>query len=282
MQKDDPIELLDKESYKRVVVKMKAPLLNCLFMCCCYTQENAYKVYKWIPDDPESVMTIGKSGKRIMKLKEKSSLLMRCFTPASCRGYQTQFVAENTRRVSFVMNRNCKATFMCLGRPEISVYAITSKKKAADITQGDASEIQGLNQFKDEVEKLEETKKGDRQLIGRALLPFKCIGTGISIFDDETRHIYEIVGSAVQCQLFFFPTSFFPCREAIWEIYDKQLAKGDPVGFIYKRFSKCKKICCSTAPWYVIDFPPDIDWRKKLLIISAVQLLDQHYFEGWC
>jgi hypothetical protein len=79
--KDDPITLLSKPSYKTVVMKMKAPFLNNLFCACCYTQENAYKLYKWIPNDPKWDVTNGKSGKRIMKIKEKSSLLMRCFVP---------------------------------------------------------------------------------------------------------------------------------------------------------------------------------------------------------
>ena len=85
---DDPIVLLSKPSYKTVVMKMKAPYLNTLFKCCCYTQENAYKLYKWIPNDPVYDVTNGKSGKRIMKVKERSALPMRCFMPASCRGYE--------------------------------------------------------------------------------------------------------------------------------------------------------------------------------------------------
>ncbi len=70
MEKDDPISLLSKDSYHTVVMKMKPPLLNTLFRSCCYTQENAYKLYKWIPNDPEYDVANGKSGKRIMKLKE--------------------------------------------------------------------------------------------------------------------------------------------------------------------------------------------------------------------
>ena len=89
MQKDDPIALLDKPSYKTIVIKMKAPLLNTLFKCCCYTQENVYKIYKWEPNDAEHDLTNGKAGKRIMKIKENSSLLSRCFTPSSCRGYES-------------------------------------------------------------------------------------------------------------------------------------------------------------------------------------------------
>ena len=88
LEKNDPITLLSKSTYKTIVIKMKAPYLNTLFKACCYTQENSYKVYKWIPNDLKDEVTNGKSGKRIMKLKEKSTLPMRCLIPASCRGYE--------------------------------------------------------------------------------------------------------------------------------------------------------------------------------------------------
>ena len=70
---------------------MKAPFLNTLFKPCCYVQENAYKIYKWIPNDPKFDIINGKSGKRLMKIKEKSSLGMRCCVPAHCRGYMGKF-----------------------------------------------------------------------------------------------------------------------------------------------------------------------------------------------
>lgn len=111
--KDDPVLLLSKPSYKHIVLKMKAPLLNNIFAACCYSSENDYKIYKWIPNDPKWDVTNGKSGKRIMKIKEKSSLLMRCVAPVSCRGYEANFIAENTRKFFFSMSRPFKPTILC-------------------------------------------------------------------------------------------------------------------------------------------------------------------------
>lgn len=73
LEKDDPIRLLEKPSYKTVVLKVKPAHLNCIFGACCYSQENSYKLYKWIPYDDKNI-TVGMSGKRIMKIKEKSKL----------------------------------------------------------------------------------------------------------------------------------------------------------------------------------------------------------------
>lgn len=126
--KDDPITLLNKSSYKTIVMKQKAPHLNCLFKPICYTQENSYKIYKWIPNDPEYDMTNGKSGKRIMKIKEKSSMHMRWLMPSSCRGYEGQFQSENNRRIMFNLKRPIKCTFACFARPELSVSVVRNLK----------------------------------------------------------------------------------------------------------------------------------------------------------
>ncbi len=71
-QKDDPILLLSKPSYKRVVLKLKAPYLN----SCCYNEASCAKLYKWIPFN-ETDIAEGQSGKRVMKLKERSRCLPR-------------------------------------------------------------------------------------------------------------------------------------------------------------------------------------------------------------
>ena len=50
-KEDDPIYLLEKPSYRTVVLKSKAPMLSTLFLSCCYSQEFIFKVYKWLPAD---------------------------------------------------------------------------------------------------------------------------------------------------------------------------------------------------------------------------------------
>jgi hypothetical protein len=120
--KDDPMLLLNKKSYKQVVMKMKAPFLNNLFMPCCYSQENSYKLYKWIPNDARYDVTNGKSGKRIMKIKEKSGLALRTLCPSGCRGYVGKFQAENSRKIVFEMERQTKPTMLCIGRPTCNVF----------------------------------------------------------------------------------------------------------------------------------------------------------------
>ncbi|CDW72659.1 UNKNOWN [Stylonychia lemnae] len=207
---------------------------------------------------------------------------MRCFVPSSCRGYECQFQAENNRRVIFSMSRPAKCTMLCISRPEISVYYLNAQKQKQLLKNEDQSEMVELDQFQDHLKSYQEEKEGKRELIGRAYLPFSFCGTSIIIYDENNLPIYQIFGTSWQCQLFFFPTPCGPCRDSVWIIADFKSTIEDPIGHIYKRWSNCFKQCMSTAPWYVIDFPENIDWKRKLLILSAVQLLDQHYFSGTC
>jgi hypothetical protein len=78
--KDDPLILLNKTSYKTVVLKLKAQHLNNFFAPCCYKEASASKLYKWIPHDKTDI-TSGKSGKRVLKLKERSLCVMRMLAP---------------------------------------------------------------------------------------------------------------------------------------------------------------------------------------------------------
>ena len=104
VQKDDPRTLLSKPSYKTVVLKVKTNHLDTLCGLCCYKEEAAYKVYKWIPYNSKDI-TVGQSGKRILKLKEKSPCIARCMIPQICRGYESNYVAENNRKVVFTMTK---------------------------------------------------------------------------------------------------------------------------------------------------------------------------------
>ncbi len=128
VNKDNPLTLLNKPSYKTVVLKIKPNHLNTIFGLCCYTQETSYKVYKWIPYDAKDI-TQGQSGKRILKLKEKSGCLARCITPIPCRGYESQYIAENTRKIVFTMTKQMQPSCLWFNRPESQVFFVKNSKK---------------------------------------------------------------------------------------------------------------------------------------------------------
>ena len=55
ISKDDPLALLSKPSYSKVVLKLKANHLDTLFAPCCYTEVNSSKLYKWVPNDTKDI-----------------------------------------------------------------------------------------------------------------------------------------------------------------------------------------------------------------------------------
>ena len=129
---------------------MKPPFLNTMFKPCCYRQQNSYKVYKWIPNDPTYDKTNGETGKRIMKIKEQSSYCQRCLVPASCRGYDGYFIAENNRKVVFQHHKDCQPTLLCCKRPQIDVNILDQELETKTSQENIEPEEKRLNE---EVEK---------------------------------------------------------------------------------------------------------------------------------
>ena len=101
--KDHPSILLQR--YNFIVIKVKPQYKNLLLKPCCYTSENSYKVFKWIPNDPKYDKTNGSFGKKIMKLNEVSGCCMRCLVPSGYRGYDGYYVAEFNRKVVYMVTK---------------------------------------------------------------------------------------------------------------------------------------------------------------------------------
>jgi hypothetical protein len=126
-----------------------------------------------------------------------------------------------------------------------------------------------------------ETHLSESLPMGRAIIPFHLFEKRVTIYDEEDNPIYEIVSSNLQCQNCLFSLPYGPCQESVFYIVKYKQNLAVPLGYIYKRWSECFKMCCASAAYYIIDFPDKIDWKRKLLIISGVQLIDQFYFNGF-
>ena len=46
------------------------------------------------------------------------------------------------------------------------------------------------------------------------------------------------------------------------------------VGSVYKKYTNAVDGCASSSAIYIIEMPPNLNWKNKLMIISAVQMLD--------
>ena len=119
--KDHPAILLNKDSYQWIAVQMKPQYLSTIFKPCCYTAENSYKVYKWKPDDPKYRKTDGEVGKKIMKIREKSHVCLRCCCLPSRRHYVGYCQAEYNQQIVFTLDRPYKCSLLWFQRPTVKV-----------------------------------------------------------------------------------------------------------------------------------------------------------------
>lgn len=155
-----------------------------MFCLCCYSSENAYKIYKWIPNDEKYDKINGEQGKRVMKLKEKSSCCRRCITPASWRSYRGHYISEYDRKVVFTLEKPLKAGICCAQRPTLEVNLLDNELKPledefktadpsrqGDLTNNDISKV-------DEEQQLQKPQSHQKVFKdGSILVPSKKIGT---------------------------------------------------------------------------------------------------------
>jgi hypothetical protein len=102
----------------------KPMYLNTLFKLCCYKAQNKYEIMKWVPNHEKFDKTNGEGGKRMMKIKERYSLLQRLFLPSSCRGYSGYYVAEYNRKAVFKVEKKRSCNVFCWSRPEVKVRVL--------------------------------------------------------------------------------------------------------------------------------------------------------------
>lgn len=87
---------------------------------------------KWIPNHEKFDKTSGEVGKRMMKIKERSSLGQRLCLPSSCRGYSDYYVAEYNRKVVFKVEKKRSCNILCCSRPEAKVMVLDNDFETLD------------------------------------------------------------------------------------------------------------------------------------------------------
>lgn len=196
-----------------------------------------------------------------MKIKERSNWKHRCCIPNACKGYDSYYVANYNREVVYKTIRQKTRTFMCYQRPENKVYAITENKDEEN--QTDEERIALKNAYKEAVIK-------ESQYVGKVLLPWNFTNYLAIVFNGREQPIFNITGSKYQV----------PFSEVFnISLFDDE--KDKCIGKIYRMWSGAYDQVCAKAPQYIIEYPNGMDWKMKLLIISAVQMLDQFYFQSY-
>ena len=240
-----------------------------MFKPCCYTAGNSYKIYRWKPNDEKYDVTNGEVGKRLMKLKEQSDLCpTRCLVPASCRGYSGNFIAEVNRKILFTMQKPAKCSFLCFKRPTATCSVLNEDQDTGVQLEDRDSQITRIAEMR--LTENGKYKLIDKEDIGWVELPFGMLTFTCNIFNHEGEMIFKIKSSKLSCQNIFCPTPLGACNEMTFTMYFANSSVKEPIGYIYKKWSTFQEQCLSTAAHYILQFPEGMNWKNKLLILTAL------------
>jgi len=126
-------------------------------------------------------------------------------------------------------------------------------------------------------------------------------GRSLDVYESsssELKPIYKIQGGCgSRLKDFFCPRlPFGPCRGTTYKIIDQRgppqrdddLEPGATVvdnfdtGMVSTEWSHCTKELCSRGTHYSLRFPRSATVDQKILLVSAVMMLDMSFNEGGC
>ncbi len=140
------------------------------------------------------------------------------------------------------LERPCKCTFLCFGRPEILVILVEGGKK---------------------------------EYLGKIVDPFHCCGMGFDVYNKDNTKKYSIEGSC--CQLGIWCK--FPCEACQTIDFDVKSPSGEILSSLQKKSQGCLKAAMSDSDNFALNFPKSCTLADKALLMSAVLFVDFRYFE---
>merc|ERR1712159_578268 len=231
------------------MVKQKMEWLEAISGC---EQPNEYNVFR--------LNVNGKpKGKKIFKAEEESGCCARLCLSGECRPFQ---VTINHKTVDggpdayddtpfLQMDRECKCTCYCLGRPELKVYNSIGKSK-------------------------EDAMEG-KHFLGKIVDPFNCRNLVVKIYDDNGDEQYQLNGSCCQLGIWCkFPCE--PCQKIEFNIQNK---RGDDLGTCTKFSKGCVQSAIGDADNFLMEFPKTqrTDAIMKALLMCSIIFIDFRFFE---
>mmetsp|Transcript_15944 Transcript_15944/g.13502 ORF Transcript_15944/g.13502 Transcript_15944/m.13502 type:complete len:372 (+) Transcript_15944:198-1313(+) len=237
------------ENLEGIFVSQKTDYLEALSGC---EQPNQYSIYRLNKNQE-------KKGKRLFKCKENSGCCARLCLSGECRPFQVTIDHctleggndEYDDTPFLAVDRECKCTFYCFGRPEMKVYDSRGKSKEEAIDM--------------------------KNYIGKILDPFNCCNLVVNVYDSDGDLQYIINGSCCQLGIWCkFPCE--PCETITFEVQNKQ---NDKIGECIKKSKGCVQSAITDADNFIMMFPETQKTTKEMraLLMCAVIFLDFRFFE---
>jgi len=202
--------------------------------------ENTYYVYPISKDGD-------KKGKKLFKCKEKSSCCARQCMSGECRPFKLKInLCDDDEELDnepfLLVDRECRCTFYCCNRPEITVTYV---------------------------------EDGKNDYIGKIRDPWTCANIVNEVYDKDNNMKHIVEGSC--CQIGMHCKGPFECCETI--DFDVKTPSGDVVSAIQKRSPGCLAAMVSDADNFSVHFPANSTNQEKALLMCSVLFLDFRYFE---
>jgi hypothetical protein len=220
-----------------IFIKQKMDLLEMMSGC---EQGNTYNVFPLGKDGD-------KKGRKFYKAKEKSGCFSKQCMSADCRPFSLKVNLDDDdeqfdNEPFLILDRPCKCTFMCLERPEMTVFCVED----------------GKNDF-----------------IGKIKDVWTCCNIVLEIIGEDGGLRYILEASC--CQLgFHCKGPMDACQTIDFEI---KSPSGEIVSTLQKKSPGCAAAMVSEATNFVVHFPNKATKEDKALLMAATMLLDYRYFE---
>ena len=226
------------DDISEIVIKQEADILEAVTGC---QEPNNYQVYGKLPNGEKI---------SILKCREFSGCLMRCFCPVNCREFSMKIKKsfdnndneedEDYENRIIDINKDFKCPCLCCIRPDMKIILIESSNKMGRIEQS-----------------------------------FSFCDPVFKIFDKDDKEIFYIEADCCQCGLMCRNNFMGKTDEAHFFIYNIN-DRDNPSGDICK---KAAKSLFSIADNYYVIFPQKATIEEKILLTMAGIMIDYQYFE---
>jgi len=236
-----------------IFISQKVELLEMITGC---ETPNRYKVYEATKSGKDS------KGNPIFLAEEKSGCCARMCLSGECRPFKVHVLTKQYPEMSggdtrldkepfLLIDRPCKCTCYCIGRPIINIYDAT---KTAE-----ADEAQNYKNF-----------------VGKIKDPWNLCDLVVEVQDVKGDIIYKIDGSCCQLGLW----CKWPCEACQTISFDIKNKAGDKRGDCVKRSKGCLLAALgSDADNFNMNFPPESNETERAILMCAIIFMDFRFFE---
>ena len=248
--KQKPLDLNKNESIilhsskisniKGILVKQRMNMMEVITGC---EMENIFDIF----EKHHSQNKI--QGKRLWRAIEESTCIQRNCVQQSCRSFQLKILnvqgnSNENDSICLRMERPCTCSFLCLNRPFISMNYL---------------------------------ENGENIYLGKISDPYDFTKTKFIVRNKYDNPIYKVETCCVQCGIICKGCACSPCQKVSFEITD--MKSGHLVSSISKINNTCWKDLVSDSDNFAMDFPENISWEDKSLLLGTILFVDYMMFE---